>query len=64
MDYNGVGALRGQQHIPSKFLPKHPAPLGGGGVEPWRYMNKNLLTLVSQSVLLKKKKKKGESHFF
>ena len=26
IDYNGVGALRGQQHIPSKHLPKYPPP--------------------------------------
>ena len=24
--YNGVGALRGQRHIPSKNLPKYPRP--------------------------------------
>ena len=24
IDYNGVGALRGQRHIPSKNLPKYP----------------------------------------
>ena len=26
IDYNGVGALRGQGHIPSKNLPKYPPP--------------------------------------
>ena len=26
IDYNGVGALRGQRHIPSKYLPKYPPP--------------------------------------
>ena len=26
IDYNGVGALRGQRHIPSKNLPKYPPP--------------------------------------
>ena len=26
IDYNGVGALRGQQHIHSKNLPKYPPP--------------------------------------
>ena len=30
IDYNGVGALRGQQHIPSKNLPQyHPLPPWG-----------------------------------
>ena len=29
IDYNGLGALRGQQHIPSKNLPKYPpSPTG------------------------------------
>ena len=28
IDYNGVGALRGQWHIPSKNLPKYPPPPG------------------------------------
>ena len=32
IDYNGVGALRGQQHIPSKNLPKYPPPPGGTGM--------------------------------
>ena len=26
IDYNGVGALKGQRHIPSKNLPKYPPP--------------------------------------
>ena len=26
IDYNGVGALTGQGHIPSKNLPKYPPP--------------------------------------
>ena len=26
IDYNGVGALRGQRHIPSKHKPKYPSP--------------------------------------
>ena len=26
IDYNGVGALRGQRHIPSKHKPKYPPP--------------------------------------
>ena len=26
IDYNGVGALRGQGHIPNKNLPKYPPP--------------------------------------
>ena len=26
IDYSGVGALRGQRHIPSKNLPKYPPP--------------------------------------
>ena len=26
IEYNGVGALRGQRHIPSKNLAKYPAP--------------------------------------
>ena len=60
IDYNGVGALRGQQHIPSKSLPKHPPPLRGGRFEPLRYMNKNLLTLVSQSVLSKKQQQQQQ----
>ena len=61
IDHNGVGVLRGQQHIPSKSLPKHSPPLGGGRFEPWRYMNKNLLTLVSQSVLLKKQQQQQQN---
>ena len=35
IDYNGVGALRGQQHIPSKNLrnlPNFPFPPPGGGL--------------------------------
>ena len=35
IDYNGVGALRGQQHIPSKNLPNlpnFPSPPPGGGL--------------------------------
>ena len=27
--YNGVAALRGQRHIPSKNLPQHHPPRGG-----------------------------------
>ena len=26
IDYNGVGVLRGQRHIPSKTWPKYPPP--------------------------------------
>ena len=26
IDYNGVEALRGQRHIPCKYLPKYPPP--------------------------------------
>ena len=26
IDYNGLGDLRGQQHIPSKYWPKYPPP--------------------------------------
>ena len=29
IDYNGVGVLRGQQHIPSKNWPKYPPPPPG-----------------------------------
>ena len=32
IDYNEVGALRGQQHIPSKNLPKYPPPPRGTGM--------------------------------
>ena len=28
VDYNGVGALRGQRHIPRKNLPEYPPPPG------------------------------------
>ena len=31
IDYNGVGALRGQRHIPSKNLPKYPPGLVRAG---------------------------------
>ena len=37
--YNGVGALRGQRHIPSKHYPSTPPP-GGGGLRVHRYKNK------------------------
>ena len=30
VDYNGVGALRGQRHIPSKSLTQVPPTSGGG----------------------------------
>ena len=32
IDYNGVGALRDQRHIPSKTYPKYPTPTGARNV--------------------------------
>ena len=33
IDYNGVGALSGKRHIPSKNLPKYPTPPPPGGIQ-------------------------------
>ena len=46
IDYDGVGALRGQRQIPSKHLPKYPPPglLGLKGL-------KELYVRLSQMVL-------------
>ena len=38
IDYNGIGAVRRQQHIPSKNEPKYPHPGGRGGDSYERFL--------------------------
>ena len=70
IDHNGVGALRGQQHIPCKSLPKHSPPLGGGGEVRALKIHEQELTDLGFSISSVKKttttttKQNGESNFF